>query len=91
MTGEIVLDKQSEKMASEKEQGYLGILEEKIAGLLLKYQELKKENEELTAGLEQEKEKNIQLEKKMEFFSNDREKVKTRVDQLLQRLKGIDM
>jgi chromosome segregation ATPase len=91
MAGEILLDKRSEKLAPEKEQGVLGNLEEKITHLLLKYQELKKEKEELAAALEAEREKITQLEKKLEFLSQDREKVKTRVDQLLHRLKGIDI
>ncbi len=93
MGGEILLDQRSDsdKGVPEREQGLLGNLEEKIANLLLKYQELKKEKEELAAALEVEKEKVTQLEKKLEFLSKDREKVKTRVDQLLHRLKSIDI
>jgi chromosome segregation ATPase len=78
-------------MVPEAEQGLLGSLEEKITNLLSKYQEMKKEKEEMAASLELEKEKIIQLEKKLEFFSKDREKVKTRIDQLLHRLKGVDI
>ncbi len=91
MAGEISLDKRNEKMMPEAEQGLLGNLEEKITNLLLKYQELKKEKEEMAAALELEKEKIIQLEKKLEFFSKDREKVKIRIDQLLHRLRGVDI
>ncbi len=91
MAGEISLDKRYEKMMPEAEQGLLGNLEEKITNLLLKYQELKKEKEEMAAALELEKEKIIQLEKKLEFFSKDREKVKIRIDQLLHRLRGVDI
>jgi chromosome segregation ATPase len=78
-------------MVTDEERSLLGNLEEKISYLLIKYQELKKEKEELTAVLEVEREKIIQLEKKLEFLSTDREKVKTRIDQLLQRFKGIDI
>jgi len=78
-------------MVPEAEQGLLGSLEEKITNLLSKYQEMKKEKEEMAASLELEKEKIIKLEKKLEFFSKDREKVKTRIDQLLHRLKGVDI
>jgi hypothetical protein len=38
-----------------------------------------------------EKEKMIQLEKKLELLSQDREKVKMRLDQLLHRLKSVDI
>jgi chromosome segregation ATPase len=78
-------------MVPDGERGLLGNLEEKISSILIKYQELKKEKEELAATLEVEREKSIQLEKKLEFLSTDREKVKARIDQLLQRLKGIDI
>ena len=91
MAEEISLDKPNEKMMPETERGLLGNLEEKVTNLLLKYQELKKEKEEMAAALEVEKEKSIQLEKKLEFFSKDREKVKIRIDQLLHRLRGVDI
>jgi chromosome segregation ATPase len=90
MTGEISLEKQTEKMVSEEEQGLLGNLEEKVRHLLTKFQELKKERDNLAAALEGEKEKVIQLEKKLKLLSQDREKVKTRIDQLLHRFKNID-
>jgi chromosome segregation ATPase len=77
-------------MTSEEEQGLLGNLEERIFYLLTKYHELKKENDKLAIALEEEKEKVAQLEKKLKFLSLDREKVKTRIDQLLQRFKSID-
>ncbi len=41
-------------------------------------------------ALEEEKEKVTQLEKKMKLLSQDREKVKTRIDQLLHRFKNIE-
>jgi chromosome segregation ATPase len=90
MTGEISLEKQTEKMVSEEEQGLLGNLEEKVRHLLTKFHELKKERDNLAAALEGEKEKVIQLEKKLKLLSQDREKVKTRIDQLLHRFKNID-
>jgi chromosome segregation ATPase len=90
MAGEILLDKQTEKMASEDEQGLLGDLEEKVHHLLIKFHELKKEKDSLAIALEEEKEKVVQLEKKLRFLSQDREKVKTRIDQLLHRFKSID-
>jgi cell division protein ZapA len=90
MAGEISLEKQTEKMASEEEQGLFGTLEEKVHHLLTKFHELKKERDNLAAALEEEREKVIQLEKKLKFLSQDREKVKTRIDQLLHRFRNID-
>jgi chromosome segregation ATPase len=89
MAGEILLDKQTEA-ASEEEQGFLRNLEEKIHHLLTKFQELKKERDNLAAALDMERGKVIQLEKKMKLLSQDREKVKTRIDQLLHRFGSID-
>jgi chromosome segregation ATPase len=89
MAGEISLDKQTE-MASEEEQGFLGNLEEKITHLLARFHDLQKERDNLVAALDVEKEKVIQLEKKLKLLSQDREKVKIRIDQLLHRFKGID-
>jgi chromosome segregation ATPase len=90
MPGELSLDKQTEKMAPEEEQGLLGNLEEKVRRLLEKFYELKKERDHLAAALDGEKERVAQLEKKMKLLSQDREKVKTRIDQLLHRFKNID-
>jgi chromosome segregation ATPase len=78
-------------MVLEEERGLFGNLEEKIDHLLIKYQELKKERDEMEAVLGQEREKMIQLEKKLEILSQDREKIKVRIDQLLHRLKGFDI
>jgi len=89
MTGEISLDKQTE-MVSEEEQGLFGNLEEKITHLLARFHDLQKERDNLVAALDVEKEKVIQLEKKLKLLSQDREKVKIRIDQLLHRFKGID-
>ena len=89
MAGEILLDEQTE-MAPEEEPGLLGNLEEKIRHLLAKFHELKGERDGLVAALDAEKEKVIQLEKKLKLLSQDREKVKLRIDQLLHRFKSID-
>ncbi len=91
MAVEISLDERTERMVLEEERGLLGNLEEKIDHLLIKYQELKKERDEMAAVLGQEREKMIQLEKKLEILSQDREKIKVRIDQLLHRLKGFDI
>jgi chromosome segregation ATPase len=91
MAGEIVLDEENEKIVPKVDQGPLGNLEEKVGYLLKKYHELKKERDELAIALDAGREKMIRLEKKMELLSQDREKVKTRIDQLLYRLKSIDI
>jgi chromosome segregation ATPase len=89
MAGEISLENRTE-MASEEEQGLLGNLEEKIRHLLTKFYELKKERDNLAVALDAERDKVIQLEKRLKVLSQDREKVKTRIDQLLHRFKNID-
>jgi len=89
MSGEILLDKQTET-ASEEEQGWFENLEEKVRDLLTKFQELKKEKDNLAAALDMEKGKVLQLERKLKLLSQDREKVKTRIDQLLHRFGSID-
>ena len=89
MAGEILLDKQTE-MASEEEQGLLANLEEKIGHLLAKLHELRMERDNLAAALDIERGKVIQLERKLKLLSQDREKVKTRIDQLLHRFGSID-
>jgi uncharacterized protein YaaN involved in tellurite resistance len=85
---EIVLE---EKTVPEEEQGPLGNLERKVSHLLKKYQELKKERDQLAVALNAEKAKIMRLEKQFELLSQDREKVKTRIDQLLHRLITIDI
>ena len=88
MAGEISLDKQTE--ISEEEQGLLGNLEEKISHLLVRFHDLQKERDDLVVALDVEKNKVGQLEKKLKLLSQDREKVKTRIDQLLHRFKSVD-
>jgi uncharacterized protein YaaN involved in tellurite resistance len=80
-----------EEVVQEEDRGVLGKIEEMVGKLLAKYQELKRERDELAVALDQEREKGFQLEKKLEMLSQDKEKVKTRIDQLLHRLKGIDL
>ena len=89
MAGEISSDKKTD-MTSEEEKGLLGNIEEKIDHLLAKFHALQKERDNLLAAMDVEKEKVIQLEKKLKLLSQDREKVKIRIDQLLHRFKGID-
>ncbi len=91
MAGEIALDEKAEGKAPGEERSPLGNLEVKVGSLLKKYQELKRERDELAVALDVEKEKMIRLGKKLELLSQDREKVKTRLDQLLHRLKSVDI
>jgi septal ring factor EnvC (AmiA/AmiB activator) len=63
-------------------------LEEKVSDLLKAFQEIKRERDGLASALGMEKEKSTRLERKLEFFSEEREKVKIKIDQLLHRLKG---
>jgi chromosome segregation ATPase len=89
MSGEILLDKQP-NMVPDEDQRWFGNLEEKVLQLLEKFLELKREGERLAVVLKEEKEKVNQLEKKVRILSHDREKVRTRIDQLLHRFKGVD-
>jgi len=91
MDEEILLEKQNEKMDTEEGWGWLSYLEGKINDLLTKFQELKKERDDLTIELDGEREKRMKLEKKMELISQDKEKVRMRIDQLLHHLKNIDI
>ncbi len=77
-------------IAREEDRGALGKIEEMVGKLLAKYQELKRDRDELAVALDREREKGIQLEKRLDVLSQDKEKVKTRIDQLLHRLKGLD-
>ena len=79
-----------EDIVQEEDRGALGKIEEMVGKLLAKYQELKRDRDELAAALDREKEKGIQLEKRLDVLSQDKEKVKSRIDQLLHRLKGLD-
>jgi phage shock protein A len=90
MQRNLSLEKEMEEIRPEEDRGALGKLEEMVGKLLIKYHEIKKEKDGLSAALDQEREKGRRLEKSLEALSEDKEKVKTRIDQLLHRLKGID-
>ena len=90
MTGEISLGNQMDEGLPEGETGVLGPLENRVDFLLDKIQELTRQRDELTVAVDSEREKTRRLEKRLELFTQDRENVKTRIDQLLHRLKGID-
>ena len=90
MTGEISLGNKMDEGFPEGETGVLGPLENRVDFLLDKIQELTRQRDELTVAIESEREKTRRLEKRLELFTQDRENVKTRIDQLLHRLKGID-
>jgi chromosome segregation ATPase len=90
MTGEISLGNQMDEGLPEGETGVLGPLENRVDFLLDKIQELTRQRDELTVAIDSEREKTRRLEKRLELFTQDRENVKTRIDQLLLRLKGID-
>ena len=91
MDGEILLEKEIEPSAPSEDQGFFASLEEKVTLLLLRYREAKKTKEDLAMALKHEKERADRLEKKLELLSEDRDKVKTRIDQLLHRLKKVDL
>jgi uncharacterized protein YaaN involved in tellurite resistance len=91
MAGEILLEEKNKEITSEEERGPLRSLEEKVSFLLKKYQELKKERDQLIVSLDAEKTKMLRLEKRLDLLSQDREKVKARIDQLLHRLKSLDI
>jgi chromosome segregation ATPase len=90
MTGEISLGNQMDEGLPEGETGVLGPLENRVDFLLDKIQELTRQRDELTVAIDSEREKTRRLEKRLELFTQDRENVKARIDQLLRRLKGID-
>lgn len=90
MSDEIPLKEPTEKILLEEEKNLFSLLEEKVHSLLTKYQDLKKERDRLLDEVELEREKRIRLEKKLELFSQDRERVKIKIDQLLHRLQNID-
>ena len=91
MDGEILLEEETEPCSPSEDQGFFASLEEKVTLLLLKYREARKAREDLVVALKHEKERADRLERKLELLSEDRDKVKTRIDQLLHRLKGFDL
>jgi hypothetical protein len=88
MEGEIV---RVDPLAAEEESRSFDPLEEAVKRLLDRHRETLKKNEELARALRVERERNDRLEQKLEVLSVDREKVKTRIDQLLLRLKVLDI
>ena len=90
MAGEISLNRKIEEVVLEEEQEPLKILEEKVSDLLKEFQELKKERDRLASTLDAEKERWGRMEKKLELLSQERERIKMRIDQLLHRLKGVE-
>ena len=78
-------------MVTEEEQSPLEALEQKIADLLREFTGLKKERDQLANAVVLEREKVSRLEKKLELLSEDRDKVKTRIDQLLVRFRDVDL
>jgi hypothetical protein len=91
MDGEILLEEETESGSPSEAQGFFSSLEEQVNLLLLKYREARKAREDLVVALKHEKERADRLERKLELLSEGRDKVKTRIDQLLHRLKGFDL
>jgi chromosome segregation ATPase len=75
---------------SEEDPGLLKRLEEKVGDLLREFQILQRERDSLAQALHAEKARLIRMEKKLEILSEERERIKARIDQLLHRLKGIE-
>lgn len=90
MAGEILLNRKTEEVVSEEEPGSFETLEEKVSDLLTEFQNIKKERDTLVSALNAEKERLIRMEKKLEILSQEREKIKLRIDQILHRLKRIE-
>ncbi len=89
MAGEILLETDASQ-GPPKEGRWLDLLEKKISHLLASYEAAVRERDELAQSLLRERERAEQLEKKLQLLCQDREKVKGRIDQLLQRLNGFD-
>ena len=90
MGGEILLNQKTEEGMADVEPGAFESLEEKISDLLSEFQDLKKERDKLAQALDAEKERLTRMEKRLEILSQERERIKIRIDQILHRLKGID-
>ena len=91
MEGEILLIEKTVRDMKAQEEEPFNALEQRIKLLLSCYQEILKENEALLQTLLHERERAEQLEKRLEILSQDREKVKVRIDQLLLRLKNLEI
>ena len=91
MEAEILLKRRPQDTETDPE-GDLNILknlEERVSDLLKAFQEIKRERDGLASALGMEKEKSTRLEKRLESFAEEREKIKMRIDQVLHRLKGV--
>ncbi len=91
MEGEIILENSIGPLAAEEEGRPFDSLEDAVKRLLIHHHEMLKKNEEFARALRLERERNDRLERKLEVLSVDREKVKTRIDQLLLQLKVLDI
>jgi chromosome segregation ATPase len=91
MDGEILLEEKMGPDSPSEAHGFFASLEEKLNLLLLEYRQARKAREDLIVALKREKERADRLERKLGLLSEDRDKVKTRIDQLLHRLKGFDL
>jgi len=91
MEGEISSEDRMGPLAAEEESRPFDPLEEAVKRLLNRHRETLKKNEELARALRLETERNDGLEQKLKVLSVDREKVKTRIDQLLLQLKVLDI
>ena len=91
MEAEILLKRKPSETDAEpgEDSNPLKNLEEKVSDLLKAFQEIKRERDGLASALGMEKERLTRLEKRLEFFSQEREKIKVKIDQLLHRLKGV--
>jgi chromosome segregation ATPase len=91
MEAEILLKRKPNNTEAdpERDSNPLKNLEEKVSDLLRAFQEIKRERDGLASALGMEREKSTRLEKRLEFISQEREKVKVKIDQLLHRLKGV--
>ena len=91
MEAEILLKRRPQDTETDPEGDLIILknLEEKVSDLLKAFQEIKRERDGLASALGMEKEKSTRLEKKLEFFAEEREKIKIRSDQVLHRLKGV--
>jgi septal ring factor EnvC (AmiA/AmiB activator) len=91
MEAEILLKKKVQDTETDPEEdlNILKSLEEKVSDLLKAFQEMKRERDGLASALGMEKEKSTRLEKKLELFAQEREKLKIKIDQVLHRLKGV--
>ena len=90
MEGEISLEKQTKELPQEGEKRSFGDLEDRVGVLLTRYDNVVKERDDLAKALEVVRYRLVSLEERVESLSQDRERFKVRIDQLLHRLKGVE-